>query len=233
MQLFKSMVLCGMLTMPLVSMAITMPAPPPELSDTLTKFRTKEQINENVNLANGNGAVAEDVEIDSAPFVPGDINAGIMRVAENYSPLMTVGVPSYGASIVRFYDLNGIPWDIAGVECENQGYHTEITASPSELLIKQNVGATTTKLKVNLTRYNSPLIFNLSPVKLEREGVAVSTVVNTIKIKSATNSFGYVYPAMRKVPAPNPNAKSVKFDSTDLNKVEDTLLDAVRELNHE
>ncbi|WP_031492811.1 DotH/IcmK family type IV secretion protein [Succinivibrio dextrinosolvens] len=233
MQLLRYMYICGMLLVPFGSMAITMPAPPPELSDTLTKFRTKEQINESVSLGNGSSAAVEEVEIESAPFVPGDIDAGIMRIAENYSPLMTIGVPGYGSSIIRFYDLNGIPWDIASVECENQGYLTEITASPSELLIKQNVGATTTKLKVTLSRYSSPLIFNLSPVRLERDGVAVSTVVNTVKIKSATNSYGYVYPSVRPVPQPNPAAGSVKFDSTDLQKIEVTLLDAVRALNHE
>ncbi|SFS34129.1 Putative outer membrane core complex of type IVb secretion [Succinivibrio dextrinosolvens] len=233
MQLLRCMYICGMLLLPFCAEAITMPAPPPELSDTLTKFRTKEQINESVNLSNGSSAVVEEIEVESAPFVPGDINAGIMRLSENYSPLMTIGVPAYGSSIVRFYDLNGIPWDIASVECENQGYLTEITASPSELLIKQNVGATTTKLKVSLSRYDYPLVFNLSPVRLERDGVAVSTLVNTVKIKSATNSYGYVYPSIRQVPKPNPDAKMVKFDSTDLQKIEVTLLDAVRALDHE
>ncbi len=232
MQFSRCLKCIGVLLLPFSAMAITMPAPPPELSDTLTKFRTKEQINEGVNLPNSNVYV-EEVEVESAPFVPGDVNAGIMRVSDNYSPQMTLGVPGYGSSIVRFYDLNGVPWDIASFECENQGYLVEITASPSELLIKQNVGAMSTKLKVNLSRHNSPLIFNLSPVKIERDGVVVSTVVNTIKIKSATNSYGYVYPTLKPIPTPNPNATAVKFDSTDIGRIEETLLDAVRELNHE
>lgn len=223
----------GMMLVSFGAGAITMPAPPPELSDTLTKFRTQEQINESVNLDNSPSSAVEEIEIESAPFVPGDINAGIMRLSETYSPLMTVGVPAYGSSIIRFYDLNGIPWDISSVECENQGYLSEVTASPSELLIKQNVGATTTKLKVSLSRYDTPLVFNLSPVRLERDGVAVSTIVNTVRIKSATNSYGYVYPSVRQVPQPNPDAKSVKFDSTDLQKIEVTLLDAVRALDNE
>lgn len=218
--------LCMMVTN---AIAITMPAPPPELPDTLTKFRTQEQINEGKTIENDTfGLMSENVEIESAPFVPGDVGSGIVRLAAIYSPDITIGVPDYGASIIRFYDLQGVPWEIGSVRCEAQGFLTEVTASPSELLVKQNVGATTTKMIVELTNYDTPLVFNLSPVKLQREGVAINTIINTIKVRSYTDSQGYVYPTIHEVPKSNPNAQIVKFDASDLLNVETNLIDAVR-----
>lgn len=218
--------LCMMVTN---AIAITMPAPPPELPDTLTKFRTQEQINEGKTIENDTfGLMSENVEIESAPFVPGDVGSGIVRLAAIYSPDITIGVPDYGASIIRFYDLQGVSWEIGSVRCEAQGFLTEVTASPSELLVKQNVGATTTKMIVELTNYDTPLVFNLSPVKLQREGVAINTIINTIKVRSYTDSQGYVYPTIHEVPKSNPNAQIVKFDASDLLNVETNLIDAVR-----
>ncbi len=211
--------------------AITMPAPPPELSDTLTQFRTKEQLDENRTVESKSGPVAETVELPEAPFVPGDVDAGVMRNSDVYSPEMSIGIPYYGSGIVRFYDLNGVPWDITSVRCETQGFMAEVTASPSELLIKQNVGATSTKMVVELLGYASPLVFTLSPVKLAREDVAITTTVNVIKIKSYTNALGYVYPEPKQMPVPNPKASAIKFDSEDLVKIENTLVDAVRGIN--
>lgn len=211
------------------AIAITMPAPPPELPDTLTKFRTQEQINEGKTIENETlGLMSENVEIESAPFVPGDVGSGIVRLAAIYSPDITIGVPDYGASLIRFFDLQGVPWEISSVRCEAQGFLTEVTASPSELLIKQNVGATTTKMIVELTNYDSPLVFHLSPVKLEREGVAINTIINTIRIRSYTDSQGYVYPTIHEVPKSNPNAQLVKFDADELLNIENNLIDAVR-----
>ena len=209
--------------------AITMPAPPPELSDTLTRFKTQVQLNEDKSTSND--AIApflENVEIESAPFVPGDDSAGVLRLALIYQTKATIGVPSFGASILRFYDLEGIPFEIASFKCENQGFVAENTASPSELLVKQNYGATTTTLVVNLVNYDSPLIFTLTPVKLNRQEVAINTILNSIKVPSVTNAQGYIYPKLQKVPKSNPNAQVVKFDKDAISKVEETLIDAVR-----
>ena len=81
--------------------AITMPAPPPELPDTLTSFRTKEQINENTRIENELvKEEAQEVALEENPFVPGDDNSGIVRYASVYTPSMAIGIPEYGLSIV-------------------------------------------------------------------------------------------------------------------------------------
>lgn len=212
-------------------MAITMPAPPPELPDTLTKFRTLEQLNEGKRIDKDNSSlVIDSLEVESAPFVPGDDLSGILRIGFVYSPEATIGVPSYGASIIRFYDLEGIPWDISSVKCENQGFLAEVTASSSELLVKQGVGATASKMAVTLENYDSPLIFSLSPVKLKREDVMINTIINAVRVKSYTNIQGYVYPEIAKIPKPNPADNTVKMVNTDADSVEESLVEAVMEL---
>ncbi|MGN1281779.1 MAG: hypothetical protein ACI4UM_07745, partial [Succinivibrio sp.] len=191
--------------------AITMPSPPPELPDTLTKFRTLEQLNEGKRIdRDSSSQIIDSLEVESAPFVPGDDVSGILRIGYVYTPEATVGVPSYGASIIRFYDLEGIPWDISSVRTENQGFSAEVTASPSELLIKQGVGATSSKMVVTLDNHDSPLVFTLSPVRLKREGVMINTIISTVRVKSYTNIQGYVYPQIEKIPKPNPSDSNIK-----------------------
>ena len=213
------------------SVAITMPAPPPELPDTLTKFRTLEQINENKTRENDSlMPFTENVEIESAPFVPGDDTAGIVRLDTVYTAEATIGVPNLGASIVRIYDLEGVPFEISSVRCENQGFLAEVTASPYELLIKQNLGASTTKMVVTLENYDNPLVFSLTPVKLVRDEIAINTIINTIQVKSYTNAQGYVFPEIHEVPKPNPSAEVVKLDNADIKTIEQNLIEAVRGL---
>lgn len=217
-----------------VDAAITMPAPPPELPDTLRNFRTKEQIRENQLLPNDEVEVnAEEVEIDSAPFVPGDDSAGVIRLSSVYIPQTVIGVPEMGAAIARFYDLKGIPWDIASVRVENQGFSAETTASASELLIRQLQGAATSRLVVELDGYQTPLVFTLKPVNLEHEGVMVSTVLQTVRVRSYLGADGYLFPKIHEVPKPNPKAVTAHFENVDQSKIERTLINAVRELKYE
>lgn len=213
------------------AMAITMPAPPPELPDTLTSFRTRELALEDANIENSlSGESFEEIPLDENPFVPGDDTSGIVRYAHVYTPSMAVGIPENGLSIMRFYDLNGVPWDISSVKTENQGFSAEVTASPSELLIKQNSGASATTLAVTLNNYPSPLVFSLTSVRLEREGVKVNTLINAVRVKNLISSTGYVYPKIREVPKPNPLAESIKYDKQDAVQIEMNLIDAVRGL---
>ncbi len=213
--------------------AITIPAPPPELSDTLTDFRTKEQLNENKQEENDKVQPVEEVVIPKIPFVPGDAQAGILRNSFTYVPDLNIGVPFYGISIVRFYDLNNVPYTITNFECEKQGFLVETTASPSELVIKQNGGASSTKLKVTLENLNKVLVLNLSPVRLKSDGVEVTTLINSLNVENYANAEGYVYPAHVTFPKPNPKAVPIKFDHTDFLKVQENMLEAVRSLNRE
>ena len=150
-----------------------------------------------------------------------------------YTPSMAIGIPEYGLSIVRFYDLNSVPWDINSVRTENQGFYAEVSASPSELIIKQTSGATGTIMVVTLNNYPNPLVFSLNPVRLEREGVKVNTVINAVRVKTLINSHGYVFPDVHVVPLQNPDAEVIKYNQDDLTSIEENLLEAVRGLRIE
>ena len=96
-----------------MSIGITLPAPPPELPDTLTKFRTLEQLNEDRTQDNSAYVpFTENVEIESAPFVPGDDSAGIVRIASIYTPEATDRVTSLG-DIAMYTDADEVPlWEV-------------------------------------------------------------------------------------------------------------------------
>lgn len=216
---------------PLWAQAITMPAPPPELSDTLTKFRTQEQLNEDKVTDNkALNSLFEEVNVESAPFMPGDDVSGILRIAFTYSNKATIGVPAFGSSILRFYDLQGIPYEIASIKCENQGFEAQITASPFELLVKPRFGASTTHMVVTLTNYDRPLIFTLTKVKLTRAEVLVNTIISTIKVHSFTSATGYIYPKLKEFAKPNPKAEPIEFSKDSLIGIENALIDAARVL---
>ena len=213
--------------------AIVMPAPPPELSETLTDYRTKEQLNVTSRLDNDKIQEIEEISAPKIPFVPGDAQAGILRNSFEYRPALNIGVPYYGITVLRFYDLQGVPYAVENLDCEKQGFLVENTASPSELVIKQNGGASSTKMKVTLENLNKVLIFNLSPIRLKSDGVEVTTLIDTINIQNYANAEGYVYPHHVEFPQPNPKASPIKFDRTDFKNVEETMLEAVRGLGSE
>ncbi len=211
--------------------AIVLPAPPPELSDTLKNYRTAEQQEENTVVDNPAAAgEREEIKTEEPPFVPGDDSAGVVRTAGVYTPEQAVGVPTNGAAIVRFFDLQGVPWDIREVRVETQGFLAETTASPSELLIKQQQGASTARMSVMLESYDVPLVFTLRPVSLEQGGVKVSTVLNTVRVRSYHNAEGYLIPEKAEIAVPHPNAETAKFDNVGMDRIEAVLTDAVRKL---
>ena len=123
------------------SIAITLPAPPPELPETLTDFRTKEQVEEDSvvegKLRNDN---FDDINAVAAPFVSGDEQLGILRFTMNYQADTKIGVPAYGLTVLRFYSSEGIPLEITDVKLESPGFVADVTASASELVIKQKAG---------------------------------------------------------------------------------------------
>ena len=212
--------------------AIKAPEAPPDLPDTLKDFRTSEQLRELEELksADGTHEDLEELEIQEAPFVPGDDGAGVVRFANVYVPALVTGVPARGALIMRFFDAEGIPWEIDSAECEHQGFIAEITASPSELLVRQDQGAVTTTLKVTMRSLSEPLIFTLRPVRLERGGVAVTSLIETVKLHERQQGITYVKPEPEQFAVPNPKAKAMHFGELDTKSVEDNLLNAVRSL---
>lgn len=213
--------------------AIRAPEAPPELPDTLKSFRTETQLREQEEIVDEDApadAGFEKLEVSSAPFVPGDDAAGVVRMSGEYVPAQVLGVPGRGALIVRFFDLEGIPWDIDSVRLENPGFSAEITASPSELLVKQGSGAATTSMAVNLRGYPEIMVFTLRPARLSRGGVPVTTMLQSVRVRSTLGDRHYVRPEELKFPEPNPAASTVKFADVDCGAVEDTLLNVARSL---
>ncbi len=213
---------------------MTMPAPPPDLPTTLKEYRTQEQINEKRVVTNDKDVTPQEpVDVPSAPFVPGDDSAGVVRTSGLYVPGQIIAIPADGAGIIRFYDLQGIPWDIADTRIENQGFNAEVTALASELLITQQQGAATSTLAVYLDNYPDPLIFTLRSVRMENNGIKVNTVLNAVKAKGyRTNEF-YYFPEIHQIPKTNPAAESYRFEDVDQSKIERLLINAVRELKDE
>ena len=149
---------------------VTAPQAPPELSDTLTDFRTKEQLSEQVYIE-GRSDPQNSLNV---PTIPGDLEAKVMRLSATYLPQYEVAVPRNGLSILRFYDLNGYPLEIVSTKVENQGFLAEVTASPSELMIRlgaddPSIPRCSYDLTVSaLKRYRQKLYFHLKAFGLDQ-----------------------------------------------------------------
>ncbi len=184
------------------------PMAPPELSDTLTDFRTKEQINEQIYIE----GKADPENSLNIPTVPGDLESKVMRMSANYQAQYEIAVPRNGTSIIRFYDLNGYPMEVVSTRLENQGFTAETTASPSELMIRQFQGASTTILQAKLKGINRNFIFTLKPLTLVNQTQSVRTLITSMTVPFYVEGNVYIQPEPVKFDQPNPNAKAINFD---------------------
>ncbi|MDY6321479.1 MAG: DotH/IcmK family type IV secretion protein [Succinivibrio sp.] len=212
--------------------AITAPAAPPELPETLKSFRTQVQLEEQEMLKSQQQDTeeADPADVAEAPFVPGDESAGVLRVSDPYMPGQVLGVPDYGMLVVRFFDAGGVPWEIASVKTENPGFTAEVTASPSELMVKQAQGASASGLEVSLAGRSGSLLFVLRPARLENRGIAVTTLLQTVRMDTVQNGKAAVRPEALRFPEPNPQAAAVHFDEQALEGIQKLLLDSVADL---
>lgn len=187
---------------------VVAPMAPPELSDTLTDFRTKEQINEQLYIE----GKADPENTMHIPTVPGDLESRVMRMSANYQAQYEIAVPRNGTSIIRFYDLNGYPMEVTSTRLENQGFTAETTASPSELLIRQFQGASTTILQARLKGINRNFLFTLRPLTLVNQTQSVRTLITSMTVPFYVEGNVYIQPEPVKFDQPNPNAKAMNFD---------------------
>lgn len=201
---------------------VTAPQAPPELSDTLTDFRTKEQLSEQVYIE-GRSDPQNSLNV---PTIPGDLEAKVMRLSATYLPQYEVAVPRNGISILRFYDLNGYPLEIVSTKVENQGFLAEVTASPSELMIRQFQGAATTLLLVRLKGIDKNFIFTLKPLVLTNQQSSVRTLLTAMTVNYYVEGTNYVAPEPYQFGQPNPQAQSLNFDSVNQGKLEQDLVSA-------
>lgn len=199
------------------------PQAPPELSDTLTDFRTKEQLSESTYIE---GKVDPQNSLD-VPVIPGDKESKVLRMSANYQAQYEIAVPRYGASIVRFYDLRGTPMEIISTRLENQGFLAEVTASPSELLIRQFQGASTTLLQVKLKNIPESLVFVLKPLILVNQQSSVRTLLTSMTVNYFVDGVEYIPPKKQNFALPNPNAKRLDFSNVDKEILEKDLLEAI------
>lgn len=227
----KSMLVGGMLlalTSPAIADVIA-PQAPPELSDTLTDFRTKEQLTEQLYIE---GKVDEQNSLQ-VPTVSSDLKSLVMRLSGMYQAHYEIVVPRYGVSVVRFYDLEGSPVEIASLKLDQGGYIAEKTAVPYELILRQFQGAEDTLLKVNFKKYRVPAILKLRPVVLVNQQQPVRTLINVLTLNyNAESSRQKVYPykfqASRVLPSQNasnaPIITKVDMSEQELNALEQNLL---------
>ncbi len=205
---------------------IVAPEPPPELFDTLKDYKTALQEKEQYQSLEHKERT-EDFKIGKLPAVPGDVQAGVIRLGGVYEPNCVIGVPSYGISILRIYDLDGNGFEIERFQSENPAFAVDSTATSYELLIKQNPGALVGKLKVILKGRSKPLIFRLKPVNLEQEGVLVKTILNSIKMGDLIRQGEIFKPNLENIPKPNPLDKQKYVNYEDHDKIEKNLVKAI------
>lgn len=190
-----------------VAMAdVTAPQAPPELSDTLTDFRTKEQLTEQIYIE---GRVDKQNSLQ-IPTAASDLKAKVLRMSAMYQTNYEIVVPRYGVSVVRFYDLEGYPMNIESVSLDRPGYIAEKTAASYELILRQFQGAENNLLYVKFKRFNQPAILALRPIVLVNQYQPVRTLITclTINYNAEKNPMAfapfrfhepYVSPAMPPV----------------------------------
>lgn len=201
---------------------VTAPQAPPELSDTLTDFRTKAQLNEKLYIE-GKSDPKNSLDV---PTVPGDLEARVMRLSAKYLPQYEIAVPRNGVSILRFYDLNSVPLEIVSTRVENQGFLAEVTAAPSELMIRQFQGAASTSLLVRLKGINQDFLFTLKPLILVNQQSSVRTLLTAMTVNYYIEGTSYIAPEPYKFEQPNPHAQSINYEGVQQGKLEHDLVAA-------
>ena len=220
---------------------IVAPEPPPELGSRLSDYRTRQQTQERelLRLSEQDSREAQTPELKTEPVpaglaapLPGDVSAGVLRRSFIYSEDLILGVPALGRTVLRFYDLAGVPWKIGSARSESGTFQAGMSASAEELVIEQEAGAVRGRLKVVLENYPRPLVFRLKPVNFRQEGILVTTSINSVRIDSLFHNGDYVFPEKIPVPEPNPLEKPLKF-SQDAGTLARHLVRAVYRLFHE
>ena len=216
------------------STAISLPAPPPELPETLTDFRTKEQVEEDsiveARLRNDN---FDDINTVASPFVSGDEQLGIVRLTMNYQADTKIGVPAYGQTVLRFYSSDGVPLEITDIKLESPGFVADVTASASEIIIKQKAGCSNTSMIVSIAQSSSPLVFQLSSVYLKNKSTPVNTILTALKVKTYVQDNEYVVPKTVEIPKANPLASDVSANTQSFVELEEQMLKALDEIRYE
>ncbi|MBO8416070.1 MAG: hypothetical protein IAB19_06805 [Proteobacteria bacterium] len=160
--------------------AFAPPAPPPELDDDLTSFQTREQKAYHDFIQSGAGGSLIEV---TSPAAAGDAAAGVVRLSFNYSGGLTVFVPRYGQTLLRFVDGAGQGLEVQNFVLHSGAFAPELSAAPFELVLRPGRGgAAGSTLAVNLTQSRTPLVFKLVLKAAANDQRAVQSMLYTIRL---------------------------------------------------
>lgn len=157
------------------------PAPPPELDDTLTDFKTEQMLSAERYRQSGAGGSQLNLP---APVLSGDEASGVARLSFIYTGGLTLFVPRFGQSIVRFVDGQGGPLEVTGFKEHGASFAPELTAALHELSVRQSGGASSGQLTVNLGQNAEPLVFTLQAKAAANAQRALQYMIYTIKVPS-------------------------------------------------
>ena len=206
--------------------AMTMPEAPPEPSGELRGHRTDQQLRTAADASpRGSmptirtperyapeGQGVQQVHADDAfeellgrapvddrqPTVPGDQGSGVQRYRFTYVPRATIMLPRSGTAVVRFYDLNGQPWHISAFDFDQQGCHAQLSADPSELIIRHGTGgASSTTLHVILEDLGEVLELSVQITRQRnRRGHPVTTALHGIDLEHYLDLSDFLQPPL-------------------------------------
>ncbi len=168
--------------------AFAPPAPPPELDETLTDFQTRQQLEAERFLQSGQGG--ELLELPG-PAAAGDEAAGVVRLTFDYTGDLTLFVPRHGRTYLKIIDGAGMPLEIQSFRQNGQAFIPELTASLSELMLRQYQGASSAQLVLKVKESPEPLLFRLHSKAAANARRAVTTFIYTIRVRklNALESF--------------------------------------------
>lgn len=160
--------------------AFAPPAPPPELEDDLISFQTRKLQAYHDFITSGAGGSLIDI---ASPAAAGDAAAGVVRLSFNYAGGLTVFVPRYGETILRFVDGAGQGLEVQNYVMHSGAFRPELSSAPFELVLRPaQGGASGATLDVNLTQSRSPLVFKLASKAAANLERAVQSMIYTIRL---------------------------------------------------
>ena len=109
----------------------------------------------------------------------------------------------------------------------------DVTASASELVIKQKAGCSNTSMIVNIAQSSNPLVFNLSSVYLKNKSTPVNPILTALKVKTYVQDNEYVIPKTVEIPISNPLASDVSANTQSFVELEAQMLKALDEIRYD
>ena len=241
--------------------AMTMPEAPPELSEELRSYRTDQQRRTAADAPQSGsepvmrtperyapeGQRVQQVHADDAfeellgrapvddrqPTVPGDQGSGVQRYRFTYVPRAGIMLPRGGTAVIRFYDLNGQPWRIRAFDFDQQGCHAQLSADPSELIIRHGTGgASSTTLHVTMEDLGEVLELSVQITRQRNHrGHPVTTALHGIDLEHYLDLSDFVqFPIHDTAQTPGPADADDQVAAITPDALRNTLVECIGRL---